>query len=127
VPHVPFFEQSLVIYGVSCVLELLAEPAFVAAQQKLLYKIRASAESSAAIAKCLATIGTAIWASRGGIDLGVIPFAFGQAAFAITLLIVYIVRVESSLNAENFALFPAPIAPGYVFQQVYTTWGKASS
>jgi hypothetical protein len=115
VPNVPFFKQSLVIYGVSCVLELLSEPAFVAAQQKLLYKVRASAETSATIARCLVVCGSAAWASRGNLDIGVIPFALGQAAYAITLLIVYIVRVESSLSSESFALFPARISSsGYV-------------
>lgn len=114
VPSVPYFEQSLVIYGVSCLLELLSEPAFAAAQQKLLYKIRASAETAATIVKCLVTSGTAIWASRAGAQVGVLPFALGQAAFALVLLTVYIIRVKSAVTSEPFALFPAKISAGQV-------------
>lgn len=113
IPSVPFFEQSLIIYGVACILELFSEPAFVAAQQKLLYKVRASAETTATIARCLVTCGSAIWASRAGIDVGVLPFALGQISFAIVLLLVYIIRVETSITSESFALFPSKISAGY--------------
>ncbi|KAK6000786.1 hypothetical protein QM012_003511 [Aureobasidium pullulans] len=57
VPKVPFLIQSLRVYGVAAMVELFAEPSFVAAQQKMLYKVRASAEAAATIMKTFATVG----------------------------------------------------------------------
>ncbi|KAF2101476.1 oligosaccharide translocation protein RFT1 [Rhizodiscina lignyota] len=119
VPRVPFFVESLVIYGVACVIELLSEPAFVAAQQKLLYKIRASAETAATISRCLITCGTAIWASKSGRDVSVLPFAMGQISYAVVLLLVYTLHVQSSIRTESFSLLPSKLQSKPTEQQPY--------
>jgi hypothetical protein len=104
IPPVPFFTESLSIYGLSCIIELFAEPAFVAAQQKLLYKVRASTETVATLTRCIVTCGSAIWAARSGQDFGVLPFALGQLAYASILLKVYILQMWSITRHDKFSL-----------------------
>jgi hypothetical protein len=105
-PLVPYFAEALVIYGIGCVVELLSEPGFIAAQQKLLYKTRASAETVATVSRCLFTCGVAIWASKNDIEIGVLPFALGQLAFAVMLLLGYTVQLWPVSMAESFSLLP---------------------
>lgn len=109
IPNVPYFVDALSLYCLATFIELLSEPAFSAVQQKLLYKIRASAESTATLLRCFGTCGSAILASRAGIDIGVLSFAVGQLAYALALLIVYAVKVWPVTNIEQFSLFPKQI------------------
>lgn len=105
-PDVPYFVEALIVYCLATFLELLAEPAFSAVQQKLLYKIRASAESSATLLRCLGTCGSAVLASRAGLDIGVLPFAVGQLSYALALLVVYIYKTWPVTKVDGFSLFP---------------------
>jgi hypothetical protein len=109
IPVVPYFVEALVIYCLATFIELLSEPAFSAVQQKLLYKIRASAESTATLLRCLGTCGSAIVASRAGLDIGVLPFAIGQLAYAMSLLVVYTYKTWPVSKADRFSLFPERI------------------
>lgn len=113
VPNVPFVRDSLRIYGLASVVELCAEPAFVAAQQRLLYKVRAGAEAAATVMRCIVTCAFAIWASRAGKDFGVLPFAQGQMAYAATLWSVYYYRLRITAAAEGFSLTLKRIVPRY--------------
>lgn len=105
-PDVPYFTEALLVYCLATFLELLSEPAFSAVQQKLLYKIRASAESSATVLRCFGTCGSAILASRAGLDIGVLPFAIGQLTYALALLVVYIYKTWPVAADDGFSLFP---------------------
>ncbi|KAF3046746.1 Oligosaccharide translocation protein rft1 [Didymella keratinophila] len=105
-PKVPYFVEALGLYCVATVIELLTEPFFSAVQQKLLYKIRASAESSATLLRCFGTCGSAILANYVGVDIGVMPFAFGQLAYALGLLVVYFTNMRSVARSEQFAVLP---------------------
>ncbi|KAI4705707.1 hypothetical protein J4E81_000591 [Alternaria sp. BMP 2799] len=105
-PNVPYFMEALVVYCLATFLELLSEPAFSAVQQKLLYKVRASAESSATLLRCVGTCGSAILASRAGLDIGVLPFAIGQLAYALALLVVYSYKTWPVAKTDSFSLFP---------------------
>jgi hypothetical protein len=109
IPKVPFLIDSLRVYAVAAMVELLAEPAFVAAQQKMLYKVRATAEAAATVMKTFATVGLVVWASRQGKDLGVLPFAVGQLAYACSLLIVYSARLILVARFEGFSLLPRSV------------------
>ncbi|KAH7064264.1 Rft protein-domain-containing protein [Paraphoma chrysanthemicola] len=110
-PGVPYFVEALVIYCLATFIELLSEPAFSAVQQKLLYKIRASAESTATLLRCFGTCGSAIVASRAGLDIGVLPFAVGQLAYALSLLVVYAYKTWPVAKADRFSLFPQRLQP----------------
>ncbi|KAH9875539.1 hypothetical protein J1614_004275 [Plenodomus biglobosus] len=108
-PNVPYFTEALIVYCLATFLELLSEPAFSAVQQKLLYKIRASAESAATLMRCFGTCVFAILASWARLDIGVLPFAVGQLAYALALLAVYSYKTWPIARAEGFSLFPDKI------------------
>lgn len=113
-PPVPYLAEALSVYGLSCMIELLAEPAFVAAQQKLLYTVRASSETTATLTRCLITCGSAIWAARAGKDIGVLPFALGQLAYASILLKLYILQMWAVSSRDEFSLLPKKLPFGYL-------------
>lgn len=103
--------KSLRIYAVATILELLVEPAFAVAKQQMLDGTRAWAEFRASLIKCLVTCATAIWASRTGRDLGVLPFALGQLSYAVILNVVYLWTIGPICVQNAASLFPTVI-PG---------------
>jgi oligosaccharide translocation protein RFT1 len=105
----PYFHGAFKIYSLAAVWELLAEPCFVVVQHKSLTKIRGRAETVATVLRCLTTCGSAIWASRSGTDIGVLPFALGQAAYAVSLALVYYGSVWSIASTGGFNLMLTPI------------------
>ncbi|KAH7118985.1 Rft protein-domain-containing protein [Dendryphion nanum] len=109
-PDVPFFKESLAVYCLATFIDLCTEPAFSAVQQKLLYKIRASAESAATLLRCFGVCGSAVLASRAGRDTGGLPFAIGQLVYAITLLVVYVYQTWPIANSDHFSLLPKKIS-----------------
>ncbi|KAG9237569.1 Rft protein-domain-containing protein [Amylocarpus encephaloides] len=114
-----YFQAALKLYGLAAIWELLAEPCFVVVQHKSLYSIRARAEAVATLLRCLATCGSAIWASRNNHDLGVLPFAIGQAVYAVVLGVVYYGGVWSISSKGGFHFVLTPIfssdASAFVF------------
>lgn len=108
-PNVPYFVEALGLYGLATIIELLTEPAFSAVQQKLLYKIRASAESTGTILRCVGTCGSAILASRAGLEIGVLPFAIGQLSYALSLFVVYLYKTWPVSGEHRFSLLPKQI------------------
>lgn len=103
----PYFNQSIGLYILATLLELVSEPCFALAQQKLLYKLRAGAESTAAFTRCVLTCGLTVYAARvarieGG--LGPLPFAVGQVGYAVVLLGVYWWRCFGIAKEEGFSM-----------------------
>ena len=105
----PFFQTSLRLYGFAAFWELLSEPCFVVVQQKSRFAVRARAEAAATLLRCVGTCGFAVWAAKGGRDVGVLPFAVGQMGYAATLLVVYIWNVWDISSAGGFSLIPKAI------------------
>jgi hypothetical protein len=108
-PNIAHFSDSIKIYAVSTVLELLSEPGFAASSQQLLFKARASAEGFAAIARTVVTCTTVVLAHRAGQDVGVLPFANGQFAYAAGLLASYLYLLQPIGRKEGFQLLPKKI------------------
>jgi oligosaccharide translocation protein RFT1 len=106
----PYVRESLFIYGFAAIGELLAEPCYVIAQQKARFEVRASAESTATVLRCLMTCGCAILASRMGRDIGVLPFALGQGIYALSLTIVYYWKFRTTSSTSGFSLIPTRIS-----------------
>jgi oligosaccharide translocation protein RFT1 len=106
-----YLNTSLYIYGVSAIIELLSEPAFVVLQHRLRFGPRAAAESVATFIRCLVTFGAANWAWRHDQDLGVLPFAVGQLGYGVGLLGVYLWYGWSLASNEGFSLLPKKIYP----------------
>ncbi|KAL8710879.1 MAG: hypothetical protein Q9220_004683 [cf. Caloplaca sp. 1 TL-2023] len=107
----PAFKDSLNLYMLATILELLSEPCFAVTQQEMLYGLRASAETLATLVRCLLTCGTAIWASKVHANLGALPFAVGQIGYAIVLNIVYLARIHSSSSNKTYSLLIHSISP----------------
>ncbi|KAL9634125.1 MAG: hypothetical protein Q9164_004288, partial [Protoblastenia rupestris] len=107
----PCLHQSLNLYAFATILELLHEPLFATAQQQMLYGTRASAEMQAAFTRCIITCSTAIWASRSGLDLGVLPFAGGQLSYPIILIVSYIYRLYHIYQQKAISLLPRTLTP----------------
>ncbi|KIW90395.1 uncharacterized protein Z519_09040 [Cladophialophora bantiana CBS 173.52] len=114
----PYFNVSFQIYAAATLVELFAEPAFVVIQQKALYKDRARAETSAAMARCLSACIVAVLGHQRGLAPSILPFAAGQAAYALTLLALYSLPTIKLSKAENFSLVPKQILPPSP-QQIY--------
>ncbi|EEH16304.1 hypothetical protein PABG_06391 [Paracoccidioides brasiliensis Pb03] len=106
---VPFFNNSLELFGLACFLELLGEPCFAIVQKRMLYKTRALVETSAAVMKAMITCGTSIWAVRSANDVGVLPFAMGQITYAVLVLFAYFITIGSHAKCDGFSVFPFPI------------------
>lgn len=102
--NAPFFNEALHGYIIATILELLNEPCFSIAQQQMLYATRASAEASATMIKCIVTCGLAIWASRSKTELGVLPFAIGQLAYALVLNAKYLSTVITLAFESDFSI-----------------------
>ncbi|KAK6542932.1 Oligosaccharide translocation protein rft1 [Orbilia ellipsospora] len=102
-----YFQISLAIYAIASLLELLSEPGFALAQQRMLYSLRAACESSAVISNCAVTLAVTVFASRyltneGGLET--LPFAIGQVVFATCLVLGYPLRLWGIAKQEGFSL-----------------------
>lgn len=113
-PSAPYFEESLVIYAISCIVQLATEPAFVLAQQKLQFGIRASSEGLATVLKCFATCGVAIYGSRTGQKLGVLPFAIGELTYGVMRLLSYTMQTWRVASQNKISLLPQRLLASYV-------------
>ncbi|KAL8934671.1 MAG: hypothetical protein Q9216_005791 [Gyalolechia sp. 2 TL-2023] len=107
----PTFRQSLSLYALASVLELLSEPCFAVAQQQMLYGVRASAETLATLTRCLLVCGTAIWSSKTYVPLGALPFAFGQIGYAVVLNIVYLACIGPFSARRPYSILIRPVLP----------------
>jgi oligosaccharide translocation protein RFT1 len=114
----PHLLQSVYIYAFAAMLELLSEPAFVLMQIRLQFGVRATAEAAATFLRCFVTLGSAVYASRSGVNSGVLPFALGQAAYGLALLLVYTWYGLGLARREHFSLLPARL-PGKTYVLSY--------
>ncbi|KAF3939334.1 hypothetical protein ABW19_dt0203871 [Dactylella cylindrospora] len=102
-----YFGLSVAIYAVASLLELLSEPGFAVAQQRMLYSLRAGCESSAVISNCVVTLAVTVFASKympTEVGLGSLPFAIGQVVFALCLLFGYPLRLWKVAEKDGFSL-----------------------
>ncbi|KAL2039746.1 hypothetical protein N7G274_007605 [Stereocaulon virgatum] len=107
--------SSLYIYALATLLELLIEPAFAVAKQQMLDGTRVWAEFRASLTKCLVTCATAIWASRTGRDVGVLPFAMGQLSYAVVLNLVYVWNIVPICTRNGASLLSKTINPNNMY------------
>nr|UWK21965.1 oligosaccharidyl-lipid flippase [Trichoderma turrialbense] len=106
----PWLVESLWLYGIAAMIELLSEPCFVLMQTRLQFGTRAAAESIATFLRCIAVFGSAVWASQKSLDIGVLPFALGQLSHGVSLLLVYLASGYRLAIATGFSLLPKRLA-----------------
>ncbi|RVD82489.1 uncharacterized protein DFL_006915 [Arthrobotrys flagrans] len=112
-----YFRLSMGIYAIASLLELLSEPGFAVAQQRLLYSLRAGCESVAVISNCAVTLAVTVSASKyiksTGVEAGggleTLPFAIGQAVFALCLVFGYPLRLWKIAKQDGWSLLPKKI------------------
>ncbi|KAL8805924.1 MAG: hypothetical protein Q9223_005016 [Gallowayella weberi] len=107
----PAIKQSLELYCLATILELLSEPCFAVGQQQMLYGVRASAETLATFIRCLLTCGTVVWLSKANVAQGALPFALGQLGYAIVLNLVYLSRLDLISADKSYSILITPIVP----------------
>lgn len=106
----PWLVESLWLYGIAAMVELMSEPCFVLMQTRLQFGTRATAESIATFLRCTVVFGSAVWASRKGLDIGVLPFALGQLSYGISLLVVYLISGYRLALKTGFSILPKQLA-----------------
>nr|UWK20231.1 oligosaccharidyl-lipid flippase [Trichoderma stromaticum] len=102
----PWLVESLWLYGIAAMVELVSEPCFVLMQTRLQFGTRATAESIATFLRCIMVFGSAVWASQKSLDIGVLPFALGQLSYGVSLLLVYFVSGYRLALGTGFSLLP---------------------
>ena len=108
-PNVAYLRTALIVNLCAAMVELCSEPAFVAVQHEMLYKVRASAEATAVVSKTFATAGMVFYARYLGKDFGVLPFAAGELAWSVSLAAVYILRTVPVGQQNGFRLLPQTV------------------
>ncbi|XP_069007205.1 man(5)GlcNAc(2)-PP-dolichol translocation protein RFT1 isoform X2 [Embiotoca jacksoni] len=97
---VPYYGPAVVLFGLSGVQELLAEPLWVLAQAHMLVRLKVVAESLAMIAKCSVTVVLVVFAR--GWDLYIFSAAhMVYTGFLVLCYAVYFIRFLGSEEAEK--------------------------
>ncbi|ESK86237.1 oligosaccharide translocation protein rft1 [Moniliophthora roreri MCA 2997] len=103
----PYFHQAVVVYALSAVVELLAEPMHNMAMTELKTHVRVRAEGIGITMKAIVTF-LILFCDQGG-DLALLAFAFGQLAYGTTVLLLYlfsygIPKMTKTFDREILAL-----------------------
>ena len=103
--YTPWFQESLQLYALATVLEILSEPAFVVIQERSLYRDRATSETVAACVKCfMACLCAFVCNQLTGENVGVLPFAIGQLAYGVFVFRGYLLSVRDVQAKDQFSL-----------------------
>ena len=102
------FRESVLLFGLSAVIELVGEMGFNVSQQMLLFWTRSLAEGLGVLVKCLGTYFWMVWFLRRGRleEVGAIPFGLGQLAYSTVVTGVYLIVLSRKVN-----LLPKKITP----------------
>ncbi|KAI9849761.1 MAG: Oligosaccharide translocation protein rft1 [Thelocarpon superellum] len=119
-----WLHESVYVYGLAALVELLTEPCFVIVQQKMLYRIRAAAEATATILRGLITCGLTILAAREGTEFGALPFAVGHLSYALILGVIYYWQVSGVSRSSGFSLWCRQIASSDPAQYVLSSFSR---
>ncbi|KAF9114916.1 Oligosaccharide translocation protein rft1 [Mortierella sp. AM989] len=96
----PGYKLSIYLYGLSALIELLAEPMFMVAQYRLWFRTRVSVEGTAVLVRCLLTCALTVYGARATVakssspssstsnenTMGVLAFAIAQFAYGLLTL-----------------------------------------
>ncbi|XAR66120.1 hypothetical protein NMG60_11012209 [Bertholletia excelsa] len=80
------YAQAILINGLACILELLAEPLYILSQNLLLLRLRLIAEIAATLSRCITTYILIV--NQPYMEKGIV-FAVSQAAYGACLLFCY--------------------------------------
>ncbi|ORY99436.1 Rft protein-domain-containing protein [Syncephalastrum racemosum] len=109
----PHYRLSVVLFGLSALSELCAEPLFVLAMNRFYFRLRVTVEGVAVVTRCLITFSWTLF--LGG---GVLAFAVAQAAFGVLMLVGYVIFFLNEAKAGRVdprALLPRRLINGRWF------------
>ncbi|XP_014824652.1 PREDICTED: protein RFT1 homolog [Poecilia mexicana] len=102
---VPHYGPAVVLFALSGVQELLAEPLWVLAQAHMFVQVKVIAESLAMIAKCSVTVVLVVFAP----DWGLYIFSAGQLVYTGFLVLCYVVYFIRFLGSKEAAKKTFPL------------------
>ncbi|KAJ1299262.1 hypothetical protein OPQ81_002699 [Rhizoctonia solani] len=82
-----YFDQAVSIYALAALIDLVSEPLHNRAQSLMQFNLRVKAEGTAIISRSVCTVAALVVA---GERWSLVAFAFGQLAYAFTVLVVYV-------------------------------------
>ncbi|OZJ05387.1 hypothetical protein BZG36_02015 [Bifiguratus adelaidae] len=91
--YIPYYKHSIICFSLAAYLELLTEPLWIIANNRLWYSARVWAEGCAVALRCLTTFGLTLYGSmafHGHSPFGVLSFAIGQLVYAISFAAAFI-------------------------------------
>ncbi|XP_072238352.1 man(5)GlcNAc(2)-PP-dolichol translocation protein RFT1 [Leuresthes tenuis] len=124
---VPYYGPAVVLFALSGVQELLAEPLWVLAQAHMFVRLKVVAESLAMIAKCSVTVALVVFAQEWGL------YIFSAAhlvytGFLVLCYAVYFIRFLGSKEAvkKNFPLYSVTdLLPRRFYDEPLVDWTLA--
>ncbi|KAL4203675.1 hypothetical protein AMTRI_Chr01g105100 [Amborella trichopoda] len=102
------YAQAVLIHGFACILEILAEPLYILAQNMLLFGLRLKVETAATTLRCMTTYFLIINQTNEGKEL---VFALSQVAYGASLFVGYWGYFLSLYIFQNQNF----ITPGFLF------------
>uniref|UniRef100_A0A3B3TXH3 Protein RFT1 homolog n=1 Tax=Poecilia latipinna TaxID=48699 RepID=A0A3B3TXH3_9TELE len=102
---VPHYGPAVVLFSLSGVQELLAEPLWVLAQAHMFVQVKVIAESLAMIAKCSVTVVLVVFAP----DWGLYIFSAGQLVYTGFLVLCYVIYFIRFLGSKEAAKKTFPL------------------
>ncbi|XP_047316146.1 protein RFT1 homolog isoform X2 [Impatiens glandulifera] len=96
------YAQAILINGVACIMELLAEPLYILSQNMMLLRLRLVVETAATFSRCLMTYVLIV---QHNWDKGLI-FAVSQAAYGASICFCYWGFFLISRQFKSYSLFP---------------------
>ncbi|CAG8710964.1 1986_t:CDS:2, partial [Acaulospora morrowiae] len=91
----PYYVTSVVLYGLSALGELMIEPLYIAAMNKLLFKLRVGCEGAGVIVRCVITLALTLLGApkngeKGENAYGILAFSVAQFVYTLILMTGYI-------------------------------------
>ncbi|MGH0191153.1 UNVERIFIED_CONTAM: hypothetical protein FKN15_056604 [Acipenser sinensis] len=93
----PHYEVGVLLFGLSAVVELLAEPLWVLAQAHMFVRLKVIAESLSIIVKCLLTVLLVLLVPHWGLYI----FSLAQLAYTSFLVLCYVLYFVKFLGSQE--------------------------
>ncbi|KAK2731763.1 Oligosaccharide translocation protein rft1 [Myotisia sp. PD_48] len=100
---------SFRVVQVAALLELLSEPMFAVIQHSMLYRTRAAIEMVSSVSRAIVSCGVTVLLASNDDNVGILPMALGQLAYAAILLGGYFTATVPIANQLGFYLYPKRI------------------
>ncbi|XP_077308400.1 man(5)GlcNAc(2)-PP-dolichol translocation protein RFT1 [Lithobates pipiens] len=124
---IPHYGTSVLAFGVSAVVELIAEPFWVLAQAHLFVRLKVVAESLAIILRCSVTVILVLLCPQWGLLI----FSFTQILYTSLLALCYILYFAKFLGSKEAEKKQFPLhsmkefLPRYSASQDFIDWKQA--